>query len=124
MKREILHVTAAQHEALRKRLVRRAWELMDEIDAGLHSGSLEVGARDAPTDDVEASVTAAAAERDSAEMRDIKAALARMDAGIYGLCTQCGAAMPWTRLDAVPEAARCMRCESSRERRKPAPAKL
>ena len=124
MKREILHITAAQHEELRKRLVHRAWALMDEIDAGLHSGGLEESARDTPTDDVEASVTAAAAERDSAEMRDIKAALARMEAGIYGLCTQCGAALPWTRLDAVPEASRCMRCERSRERRKPAPPTL
>jgi methylmalonyl-CoA mutase N-terminal domain/subunit len=62
MKREILPVTAAQQEALRKRLVRRAWELMDEIDAGLHSGGLE------------------AAARDSAELREIRAALARMDA--------------------------------------------
>lgn len=45
-------------------------------------------------------------------------ALERLDAGIYGRCADCGKPVPDGRLAARPEAARCVRCQSSRERRR------
>jgi DnaK suppressor protein len=45
----------------------------------------------------------------------IDAALARLEAGQYGLCTECGADISEARLRALPFAVRCVDCEESRE---------
>ena len=45
-----------------------------------------------------------------AEIRMIKAALDRIDDGVYGECVACGEWITLERLDAVPHAARCRRC--------------
>ncbi|MFI6507550.1 TraR/DksA family transcriptional regulator [Streptosporangium sp. NPDC050855] len=50
--------------------------------------------------------------------RSVQEALTRMDEGRYGLCADCGGAVPESRLEARPEAARCMQCQSRRERRR------
>ena len=42
-------------------------------------------------------------------------ALARLDAGTYGKCTDCGNPLPDERLDARPEAARCVECQTTME---------
>lgn len=44
------------------------------------------------------------------ELREIDAALERVDAGTYGVCDNCGAAIPGDRLLARPTATRCVRC--------------
>jgi RNA polymerase-binding transcription factor DksA len=40
----------------------------------------------------------------------IEKAIARLDAGTYGLCTLCGEAIAVERLTALPEATECIRC--------------
>ena len=47
---------------------------------------------------------------DAAEQRraEALAALARMDAGTYGVCVDCGQEIPEARLQFRPEAARCV----------------
>lgn len=45
-----------------------------------------------------------------ASMQHIRAALARIDAGTYGLCARCGDAINPARLEAVPEAVVCVSC--------------
>jgi RNA polymerase-binding transcription factor DksA len=40
----------------------------------------------------------------------LDAALARLDAGQYGLCASCGRAIPAERLAARPDATRCVQC--------------
>ena len=40
----------------------------------------------------------------------LKAALRRLEAGTYGSCAQCGAAIPAARLRALPTAATCTAC--------------
>lgn len=42
-------------------------------------------------------------------------ALARLDAGQYGLCTECGDEISVQRLNALPFAVRCQSCEQTRE---------
>ena len=54
-------------------------------------------------------------ERESAEIRLVDAALARIEAGSYGLCTDCGVEIPPARLKAAPEAPRCIHCQEKLE---------
>ncbi|CAG9166026.1 RNA polymerase-binding transcription factor DksA [Cupriavidus laharis] len=49
------------------------------------------------------------------ELADIEAARARMKAGQYGICTDCGQAIPYSRLQAYPTAKRCTACQSRHE---------
>jgi RNA polymerase-binding protein DksA len=44
------------------------------------------------------------------ELKQIDAALARMDDGSYGDCTACGNAIPLARLQALPFADKCIDC--------------
>jgi len=43
-------------------------------------------------------------------IQHVRAALARIDAGTYGVCARCGAAINPLRLEAVPEAVVCVAC--------------
>ena len=45
----------------------------------------------------------------------IDAALARLDAGKYGACCDCGSAIAGSRLQAMPFAVRCTPCEEASE---------
>ena len=52
--------------------------------------------------------------RASEAIRDIDDALARMDAGTYGLCESCSAPIPLERLQAIPHARLCVACSGQR----------
>ena len=54
-------------------------------------------------------------DRESTEIRLVDAALARIEAGSYGLCTDCGVEIPLARLHAAPEAQRCIGCQEKIE---------
>jgi len=43
-------------------------------------------------------------------------ALRRICVGTYGTCVDCGAAVPEGRLEAKPQAARCVSCQGKRDR--------
>lgn len=45
-----------------------------------------------------------------AEIGQIQAALARIDAGTYGICDNCGADIAPARLEVQPDATRCINC--------------
>jgi RNA polymerase-binding protein DksA len=55
-------------------------------------------------------------DRDVEEIRDIDAALMRIASGIYGVCSDCGGAIPAERLNAYPTAKRCRPCQERYER--------
>ncbi len=55
-------------------------------------------------------------DHESAEIRLIDAALARIKAGSYGQCLDCGEDIPAARLHAAPEAPRCIACQEKLER--------
>jgi len=59
-------------------------------------------------------------EREVAELAAIDDALARIEAGRYGECTECGVDIPAARLHATPEAPRCIPCQEKFERHRPA----
>lgn len=56
-------------------------------------------------------------EHETAELAAIDAALARIEAGNYGLCIDCGVDIPAARLHVAPEAPRCIVCQEKVEHR-------
>ncbi|MEZ5420398.1 MAG: TraR/DksA family transcriptional regulator [Vicinamibacterales bacterium] len=54
-------------------------------------------------------------EMKSETLGAVEDALARLEAGTYGRCRECGDEIAETRLRALPFATRCRKCEQSRE---------
>ena len=52
------------------------------------------------------------------QREEVLAALARLDADTYGQCVDCGHEIPEGRLDARPDAARCVGCQSTWAKRR------
>ena len=48
-----------------------------------------------------------------ASLRDVDAALARLETGVYGTCTSCGDPIAPDRLEALPSTAFCLSCRSA-----------
>ncbi|MBO4274116.1 TraR/DksA family transcriptional regulator [Microbispora triticiradicis] len=79
-----------------------------------HDGSsADAGAGLTDADRTRAMLDAAGRQRTA-----VLAALRRLDDGGYGRCVDCGSAVPDGRLEARPEAARCVQCQSRAERRR------
>ena len=66
--------------------------------------------------DTAAEMDVAMAIRESQELQDIEAALARIAEGSYGICTDCGGDIGRARLKAYPTAERCLPCQEKNER--------
>lgn len=66
--------------------------------------------------DMLADLEAAQIDRQINEVREIEAALARIKSGEYGLCTDCGDAVAFPRLQANPIATRCIFCQEKHEK--------
>jgi DnaK suppressor protein len=56
-------------------------------------------------------------EHESAELNAVQAALVRVREGTYGECVDCGQAIALARLQATPEAERCVPCQTQQEHR-------
>ena len=54
--------------------------------------------------------------RESRELQNIEAALARIADGSYGICADCGDDIARARLKAYPMATRCLPCQEKHER--------
>ena len=55
-------------------------------------------------------------DRESGLLRDVKAALRRIQDGTFGTCMECESAISPRRLIAVPWAPRCIRCQEATDR--------
>ena len=73
-------------------------------------------AEDQATIELLADISHAEVERDLEELRDIDAALRRIDADTYGICVGCTAPIAHERLEAYPTAKRCLPCQQLHER--------
>jgi len=49
-------------------------------------------------------------------LREIRAALVRIEEGTYGVCIECEENIPQKRLDAVMSASRCIKCQEAHDR--------
>lgn len=54
-------------------------------------------------------------DTDARALEAVVGALRRLDEGRYGVCVQCGEAIDPARLEALPEAALCVRCADAQE---------
>jgi RNA polymerase-binding transcription factor DksA len=102
----------ASHAKVRARLERRLRELL------ARTGKIEADRRQ-PTDR-DWTERATELENDEVlakldalerlELREIRAALGRLDAGTYGVCGSCGVRIPEERLRALPFTPTCVGC--------------
>jgi len=67
---------------------------------------------------LESALDIAEVERDLAELRGLRLALARVETTELGVCNDCGADIPFERLSAQLDASRCVACQSRAERAK------
>jgi DnaK suppressor protein len=49
-------------------------------------------------------------EREQAKLGQVMTAFQRIEAGTYGLCTECGGEIPFARLEVFPETPTCSAC--------------
>jgi DnaK suppressor protein len=78
---------------------------------------------DYPQDPADAGANLSETERSEAvlavarrQRSDVLAALRRIDLGTYGTCVDCGSIVSEGRLEAKPEAARCVTCQGKLDR--------
>jgi RNA polymerase-binding transcription factor DksA len=111
---------AALREDIRAALLRADAETYGELAGQVHDVEEEALA------DLLTDVNLAALSRDVQEVREIDAALGRIAARSYGLCSDCGEPIGADRLEANPAARRCLACQRASEARLPAkpPPKL
>jgi DnaK suppressor protein len=81
--------------------------------AGYPQDSADAGSTLSETDRTEAILHSARSQRD-----EVLAALARIEEHTYGRCVDCGGEIPEGRLDARPDAARCVGCQAKHARRR------
>lgn len=78
---------------------------------GYNNHPADSGTNLSDADRIEAALEAMERQRDA-----VAAALDRVATGTYGGCVGCGKQVPEGRLDARPEAARCVACQSKHDR--------
>jgi RNA polymerase-binding protein DksA len=118
--------TRAELNAVRKELEEQARELRGEIDdaeavqATLKRDASSEGSgdeADAGTKTFEREHEMSLANNSRDLLLQVERALARLDAGTYGRCENCGDPIPKARLQAFPRATLCVACKQREERR-------
>jgi DnaK suppressor protein len=98
-------------EKLRKRHAELSERLGRIGRDGRHAGGLtpdfEEQAAERENDDVLASLDTTIRD----EIRQIRETLERLRVGLYGICERCGKPIAPRRLEILPYAARCVKCE-------------
>jgi DnaK suppressor protein len=64
----------------------------------------------------ERDITIGNLERESARLREVRAALGRIDLGTFGICLVCDEEISLKRLTAVPWMPSCLRCQEAADR--------
>lgn len=112
-----------RYTELRAILEERRREILDEVQTKIKTvraegpGSMmqtvEMG--EASEADVHDDIEFALIQMKAETLRKIDAALARLEEGDYGYCSDCGEPISQQRLRALPFAVRCKECEEVRE---------
>jgi RNA polymerase-binding protein DksA len=89
---------------------------LEEETGELVSGSADQHLADTATETVDREIDYTLEEHDGRLLQAIDEARARIDAGTYGICVNCGAQIPPERLEAMPWATLCIDCKRKEER--------
>ncbi|HZM00187.1 MAG TPA: TraR/DksA C4-type zinc finger protein, partial [Planctomycetota bacterium] len=108
---------------LKQKLIELRTRLAGDIDSmgreALRADEPEVDAEnvaDYGSDAFERTITLELMENEARTLRQINEALEAMEGGVFGVCTVCGEAIPLARLEALPFAANCVKCQAAAER--------
>jgi|GEM_PF-407428 len=113
-------------ERFERKLREREAQLLAELRSGQQDAEREPFSQiaseapdsgDSALADVVTDTRNADRERDANELRDVREALGRIEAGTYGICQQCGEPIDEERLDAFPTAKYDLVHQEERERR-------
>ena len=107
--------------ALRARLRDDVHDMVDaaltsprsDENGGLSRMPIYIG--DVAADYFETEFTVGLMESKDETFNQIEEALERMEAGVYGTCSDCGGEIPKARLNAIPYATRCVQCATQVE---------
>jgi len=120
-----VNLDTQQHlTTLRDLLTYRIHELETEVHAAALQRASDAGAVDLATvsdrkeeaeAEQQAEVLSQADQLASATLTDCRAALRRLDDGVYGDCSDCGEPIPLPRLMVQPQADRCAPCQAAFE---------
>jgi DnaK suppressor protein len=108
---------------------KRLEEIRDELDRSISvltgSGPRADLAPEYPQDPADAGANLTETQRTAAmlaavrqQRSEVLGALQRIEQGTYGMCADCGGAVPEGRLEARPDAARCVTCQAKRDRQR------
>ncbi len=103
-------------QAQRKQLLDEVRERIAASGEGLGFVNQSKTTDDDGAADAAAEMDVAMVIRESQELQDIEAALARIGDGSYGSCIDCGREIGRARLQASPTARRCLPCQEEDER--------
>jgi RNA polymerase-binding transcription factor len=103
---------------LRERVLRAAHDIVedDTEDGELSSAAGDQHLADHASEMFDREVDESLEENAELIVREIDAALERIDTGTYGICGRCGQQIPEERLAAVPYAVLCVPCRREEER--------
>lgn len=104
---------------LRLQLLQRRKEIISSFWGDLDTASVSSQASgdtaDAATDSVHSEMRSQLAEKESQELSSIDYALHKMETGEYGLCEECGMPIAVERLEVIPDAELCLKCQEELE---------
>jgi len=108
---------------LKQKLLDLRARLAGDIDSmgkeALRADEPEVDAEnvaDYGSDAFERTITLELMENEARTLRSINDALEAMEAGVFGVCLVCGEPIPLARLEALPFASNCVKCQAAAER--------
>lgn len=94
----------------------RATEIgVSEANAANEAPDYDDNPADAATETFEREKARALRDNARATLERIEAALEKMERGTYGLCDICGTQIPAGRLEAIPYATLCVKCQADVE---------
>ncbi len=115
-------------EEFKRLLLRRRAQLSGEVeklaeetlrhnrqDAAGDLSSMPIHMADIASDNFEKELNLDFIQMESAEVRDMDEALARIEQGTFGTCESCDKPIPKSRLRAVPHARLCIGCKREEE---------
>lgn len=79
--------------------------------------SMPIHMADIGSDNFDQEFTLSLMANDEETLELIESALERIEEGTYGSCTECGARIPKTRLNAIPYTPYCIKCADQSQRR-------